>query len=237
MLDLGELEAALAAHGRVARVVIAAVEGSAPREVGAAMLVWEGGQAGTIGGGALEFRAAERARGMLAGAMPAGGPPPHSSATGGGLPRLSSAVRPLTACPPPPLWGREGVGGPWGRCRAGAFGPGAGAVLRRCGDAVGRGAGPAARAGGGRGGAGAGGDAFGGEADAGGGAGAGVRPDMALVQGWLVEPVAVAERQVWIWGAGHVGARWSRSLRRCRGWRSPGSTRGRSGFRPGCLRA
>ncbi|MGB4828604.1 MAG: XdhC family protein, partial [Paracoccaceae bacterium] len=40
MFDLDALRAALAAQGRVARVVIAAVEGSSPREVGAAMLVW-----------------------------------------------------------------------------------------------------------------------------------------------------------------------------------------------------
>jgi xanthine dehydrogenase accessory factor len=65
MFDLAGLSAAVAAHGRVARVVIAAVEGSSPREVGASMLVWEGGQSGTIGGGVLEFQAAARARGML----------------------------------------------------------------------------------------------------------------------------------------------------------------------------
>jgi xanthine dehydrogenase accessory factor len=61
--DLDGLRAAVLAHGRVARVVIAAIEGSSPREVGAAMLVWDGGQSGTIGGGALEFQAAEEARG------------------------------------------------------------------------------------------------------------------------------------------------------------------------------
>lgn len=60
--DRTALAAAVAAHGRVARVVIASVKGSSPREVGAAMLVWEGGQSGTIGGGALEFSAAEAAR-------------------------------------------------------------------------------------------------------------------------------------------------------------------------------
>jgi len=51
----------------VVRVVIAAHQGSSPRETGAAMLVWEGGQDGTIGGGALEFRAAARARVLLTG--------------------------------------------------------------------------------------------------------------------------------------------------------------------------
>lgn len=66
MFDLGALQAAIDAHGPVARVVIAAHDGSSPREVGAAMLVWADGQAGTIGGGALEWEALARARGMLA---------------------------------------------------------------------------------------------------------------------------------------------------------------------------
>jgi xanthine dehydrogenase accessory factor len=35
--------------------------------------------------------------------------------------------------------------------------------------------------------------------------GQGLRPTTALVQGWLVEPVAEPTRQLWIWGAGHVG--------------------------------
>ncbi|WP_424976332.1 xanthine dehydrogenase accessory protein XdhC [Dinoroseobacter sp. S124A] len=61
-LDPDALRAAIAAHGPVARVVVAEIRGSVPREVGAAMLVWEGGQSGTIGGGALEFEAAARAR-------------------------------------------------------------------------------------------------------------------------------------------------------------------------------
>jgi xanthine dehydrogenase accessory factor len=59
--DLTSLRAAIAAHGQVARVVIAEVQGSSPREVGAAMLVWDGGQSGTIGGGALEYQAAQQA--------------------------------------------------------------------------------------------------------------------------------------------------------------------------------
>jgi xanthine dehydrogenase accessory factor len=64
--DRATLARAIAAHGRVARVVVAATRGSVPREAGAAMLVWPGGQSGTIGGGALEFAAAERARAALA---------------------------------------------------------------------------------------------------------------------------------------------------------------------------
>ncbi len=35
--------------------------------------------------------------------------------------------------------------------------------------------------------------------------GQGARPSSGVVQGWLVEPVAEASRQVWVWGAGHVG--------------------------------
>ncbi|MEM6729040.1 MAG: xanthine dehydrogenase accessory protein XdhC [Pseudomonadota bacterium] len=49
------------ARGPVARVTIAEVRGSAPREVGAAMWVWEGGQEGTIGGGTLEYEATQAA--------------------------------------------------------------------------------------------------------------------------------------------------------------------------------
>lgn len=62
MFDRNALIAACASHGRVVRVVIAAVHGSAPREVGAAMLVWAGGQSGTIGGGALEYELAQAAQ-------------------------------------------------------------------------------------------------------------------------------------------------------------------------------
>ena len=66
MFDLAALHAAVAGQCTVARVVIASVEGSSPREVGASMLVWAEGQSGTIGGGALEFQATARARGLLA---------------------------------------------------------------------------------------------------------------------------------------------------------------------------
>ncbi|MEM1430317.1 MAG: xanthine dehydrogenase accessory protein XdhC [Pseudomonadota bacterium] len=66
-VDLPGLRAALAERGRIARVVVADVAGSVPREAGAAMLVWPEGQSGTIGGGALEYEAAARARAVLAG--------------------------------------------------------------------------------------------------------------------------------------------------------------------------
>lgn len=48
------------------RVTVAAVQGSAPREEGAAMLVRGDGIEGTIGGGALEWEAMRLARQMLA---------------------------------------------------------------------------------------------------------------------------------------------------------------------------
>ncbi len=63
--DLNALTSAVEQQGRVVRVVVAGTKGSVPREVGAAMLVWEDGQSGTIGGGALELDASNRARQSL----------------------------------------------------------------------------------------------------------------------------------------------------------------------------
>ena len=57
--------ARLAAAGPVAMVSVLATEGSAPRGAGTRMLVTADGLHGTIGGGALEFRAAEQARAVL----------------------------------------------------------------------------------------------------------------------------------------------------------------------------
>lgn len=68
--DREALAAAIVAHGPVARVVVAGVKGSAPREAGAAMLVWAAGSQGTIGGGALEWQAMAEARTMAPGAPP-----------------------------------------------------------------------------------------------------------------------------------------------------------------------
>lgn len=65
MLDRGALERAVAAHGVVARVVILEARGSVPRGAGTEMLVWADGQSGTIGGGRLEFDAADAAREAL----------------------------------------------------------------------------------------------------------------------------------------------------------------------------
>jgi xanthine dehydrogenase accessory factor len=58
---------ALARHGRCAMVTVADTQGSAPREAGARMIVMpDGGFHGTIGGGALEWRALADARTLLA---------------------------------------------------------------------------------------------------------------------------------------------------------------------------
>lgn len=176
MFDPGALSAALQAHGRVARVVIAGVEGSSPREVGASMLLFADGQSGTIGGGALEFEAAAKARSMLAGRPPIPSLP-HEGGREPAAPRVE----------------RVALGPSLGQCCGGAvvlWTEVFEAVPEAVAGVVARGVGEmplavkrvlaAAR-------------------------GQGVRPVAGLVAGWLVEPVAEAERQVWVWGAGHVG--------------------------------
>ncbi len=161
MFDLSALSQALAAHGRVARVVIAAHDGSSPREVGAVMLVWDQGQSGTIGGGALEFEAVLRAREWLVG----GGRRVDRVALGPSIGQCCGGA--VT------LWTEVFDAAPEAVAGVVARGPGTMplAVKRIL---------VAAR-------------------------GQGMRPEPGLVQGWLVEPVAEAERQVWVWGAGHVG--------------------------------
>lgn len=161
MFDLTAIAEALKAHGRVARVVIAAHDGSSPREVGASMLVWGAGQSGTVGGGALEFEAADRARAMLAGA----GRAVDRVALGPSLGQCCGGA--VT------LWTEVFEALPVAEAGVIARGPGEMplAVKRLL---------AAARA-------------------------QGVRPLSGLVQGWLVEPVAEPDRQVWVWGAGHVG--------------------------------
>lgn len=63
---LRDLEAGVQAHGEVVRVLVANTKGSAPRDAGTSMQVWQDGQSGTIGGGALEYQASIEARKMLA---------------------------------------------------------------------------------------------------------------------------------------------------------------------------
>lgn len=70
MFDLAALRDCVAEHGAAARIVIASHQGSSPREAGTAMLVWAGGQSGTIGGGALEWQAVQTARARIGQAAP-----------------------------------------------------------------------------------------------------------------------------------------------------------------------
>ncbi|MBT8409896.1 MAG: xanthine dehydrogenase accessory protein XdhC [Alphaproteobacteria bacterium] len=167
--DLSALHAAIARQGPVARVVIARVAGSAPREVGASMLVWSGGQSGTIGGGALELAAAQRAREALTAGrdrfdqVPLG--PGLGQCCGGSVGllteiwdkgRLPDETQTLVTSPLP------GTG-------ASAEMP---LAVRRLTSRARN-------------------------------AGAPLAP--ALMAGWMIEPVAKPARQVWIYGAGHVG--------------------------------
>ncbi|MDZ4093506.1 MAG: xanthine dehydrogenase accessory protein XdhC, partial [Paracoccaceae bacterium] len=168
MFDLDALRAAVAAQDRVARVVVADVLGSGPREVGAAMLVWQGGASGTIGGGALEWQAISRARTMLV----TGGTRLDREALGPKLGQCcGGTVSILTEVYSAPdlasLEGHEIIARP---VTAGAEAMPL-SVKRLLARARGQ----------------------------------GMMPAPALVQSWMVEPLARAERALWIWGAGHVG--------------------------------
>lgn len=66
MMDWVDQLRQLASHGPVAMVSVLATEGSAPRGAGTRLLVTAAGEYGTIGGGALEYRAVEQARAALA---------------------------------------------------------------------------------------------------------------------------------------------------------------------------
>ena len=66
MMDWLEQLPRLTALGPTAMISVLATEGSAPRGAGTRMLVTAYGEHGTIGGGALEFRAVEQARSVLA---------------------------------------------------------------------------------------------------------------------------------------------------------------------------
>lgn len=160
--DRDALAAACRAHGRVARVVVAEVRGSAPREVGASVLVWAGGQSGTIGGGALEFAAVAAAR-----AREGDGPWVQTHALGpalgqccGGSVTLVTEIWTEATLPEGPVVARAVAGGAMPL-----------AVRRLLAQAR----------------------------------NAGRQPQPALIQGWMVEPVTRPTRQIWIYGAGHVG--------------------------------
>jgi len=160
--DLDALRAAVHAYGTVWRVVIADLRGSSPREIGAAMLVWADGQQGSIGGGALEFTAAQAAR--------------------DGAPGIS----------------HHPLGPALGQCCGGAVSLvteryDAGTLETLDGSVIARPVGPkierplkVARL----------------IAEA---QNKGTLPAPQLIDGWMVEPVLRPSRQIWIWGAGHVG--------------------------------
>ncbi|MCB2114881.1 MAG: xanthine dehydrogenase accessory protein XdhC [Rhodobacteraceae bacterium] len=165
--DRDQIARLVAAHGAVVRVVVAEALGSAPREAGAAMVVWGSGQEGTIGGGALEFEAAARARAVLA----SGGPdrvdrlplgPALGQCCGGAVVLLSEVWTAARLAGTGDVVARPLPGGPATMPLA---------VKRALARARGEGMPFAAR----------------------------------LVQGWFIEPVAAPEREIWIWGAGHVG--------------------------------
>ncbi|MCU9838767.1 xanthine dehydrogenase accessory protein XdhC [Ruegeria sp. WL0004] len=160
--DLEGLRAAVADHGVVTRVVIAAIRGSSPREVGAAMLVWKNGQSGTIGGGALEFQAAEAARAGRLGLSRHALGPELGQCCGGAVTLLTE------------VWDAarlEAIDGEVVARAASGAAPAPLAVKRLLARARGQ----------------------------------GVLPEAQLVGDWMVEPVLRPARQLWIWGAGHVG--------------------------------
>lgn len=100
--NLPQITRALDEKGAVIRVLILSVKGSTPREAGTSMLVWDGGQSGTIGGGALEFEVTKRATEMLRGSeaswvltLPLG--PSLGQCCGGAVTLLLERFTPLTA--------------------------------------------------------------------------------------------------------------------------------------------
>jgi xanthine dehydrogenase accessory factor len=165
--DRGAIGSLIARHGRVARVVVAEVRGSAPRDPGAAMLVWADGQEGTIGGGALEWQATAAARETLVTGRPRldrlSLGPALNQCCGGAVTLLTEvwdaavlaqADGPVLARPLPDSDPRT----PFAVER----------ILARARDR-------------------------------------GETVPTRIVHGWLIEPVAMPARLVWVWGAGHVG--------------------------------
>lgn len=161
--DRQSLISACDTHGHVARVVVAAVRGSAPREVGAAMLVWQDGFSGTIGGGTLEHRAMQSARKALGRigrhkSRHALGPD-LGQCCGGSVDLLTEVYDVETAMALPDDLILRGDGEM----------PLAVARLRADFERDGR------------------------------------LPHPQQIGAWMVEPVTAPTRQLWIWGAGHVG--------------------------------
>ncbi|MGI9368805.1 MAG: xanthine dehydrogenase accessory protein XdhC, partial [Ruegeria sp.] len=161
--DLQTLRETVKTHGSVVRVVIASIKGSSPREVGAAMLVWQDGQSGTIGGGTLEFQAAAAARKQTADTrLTHHALGPDLGQCCGGAVTLLSEVYDLAAVDR--IDDRIVA-----RAVSGTEMPLS--VKRLLAQARGQ----------------------------------GVPPEAQLIDGWMVEPVHKPARDLWIWGAGHVG--------------------------------
>ena len=164
MFDLAQLAQTVAQHGPTARVVIACHQGSSPREVGAAMLVWATGQSGTIGGGALEHQATEHARSLLLtheksithNALG----PKLGQCCGGAVTLLTEVFTAETLPETTPLIARPTTDQPMPLAVKRLL-----AIARNQGNL----------------------------------------PSPHLLQGWMIEPLAKPQRQLWIWGAGHVG--------------------------------
>lgn len=180
--DISEIEGAVAASGRAARILVAKAEGSTPREAGASMMVWEGGQSGTIGGGALEWEAAKDARRLLSERTsksallrkhPLG--PGLGQCCGGAVTLLTEVFdhKRLDSA-------RRAIADSGGFARAADTPdatppPSVEKMLRR----MGKGDGPGCTA---------------------------------LAGGWVIEPASAPTRHVWLFGAGHVGRAIARAL-------------------------
>ncbi|NOC93795.1 xanthine dehydrogenase accessory protein XdhC [Ruegeria sp. HKCCD6604] len=161
--DLEALREAVKTHGKVVRVVIAGIKGSSPREVGAAMLVWKDGQSGTIGGGTLEYQAAEAARSQtVATRLTHHTLGPDMGQCCGGAVSLFSEVYDLKKVETldDTIIARSASGGatPLSVKRV---------LAAACSQ--------------------------------------GIAPEPRLIDGWMIEPVHKPARNLWIWGAGHVG--------------------------------
>lgn len=157
--DRATLAQAIAQHGRVARIVVAEVKGSTPREVGASMLVWESAtgvdQSGTIGGGALEFEAAKTAfSAPRLRHIPLG--PAMGQCCGGAVTLLTEVFESVDDIPEG-LYARGPAEMPFQIKKSLS-------ETRAMGVAKPR-----------------------------------------LIGDWMIEPVTRAKRDIWIWGAGHVG--------------------------------
>jgi xanthine dehydrogenase accessory factor len=63
--DFQKTNECIKSHGKIARVLILKTFGSAPRDEGTTMLIWDSGQFGTIGGGELEYQVTRLAKKII----------------------------------------------------------------------------------------------------------------------------------------------------------------------------